>query len=138
LEVHPKFKNAVHAYLISSAFFFYWQATSNCRDLNPSDITLAPYPDLSVVLKDLNRLSIEAEKDYRAKAKILRMKNKKTGLVEIESLTPANSKHVIDRIDQLLGSVLHLNGDLTDHIINYDTKYRLGADGREPDSNDDE
>src|SRR5207253_2945722 len=108
LGVNPKFKNAVHAYLISSTFFFYWQAISNCRDLNPSDIILAPYPDLSACLQDLNRLSIEAEEDYRAKAKILRMKNKKTGLVEIESLTPANSKHVIDKIDKLLGSVLHL------------------------------
>jgi len=138
LEVNPKFKNAVHAYLISSVFFFYWQATSNGRDLNPSDIALAPYPDLSAALQDLNKLSTEAEEDYRAKGKILRMKNKKTGVVEIESLTPANSKHVLDKIDKLLGSVLHFEDDLTDYIVNYDIKYRMGADALKPDRNDDE
>ena len=76
--------------LISSMFFFYWQATLNCRDLNPSDITLAPYPNLDDSLDKLIKLSAEAESDYRAKGKIITMNNKKTGKVEIESLTPAN------------------------------------------------
>lgn len=128
LKVLPKYKGAVHAYLISSMFFFYWQATSNCRDLNPSDITLAPYPNLDDSLDKLIKLSAEAESDYRAKGKIITMNNKKTGKVEIESLTPANSKAIIDKIDSVLGADAGLDPELTYYIINHDLKYRMGAD----------
>ena len=131
LDVVPKYKNAVHAYLISSLFFFCYQATSNCRDLNPSDILLAPYPDVDRHLTQLTHLSDEAERDYRAKAKIIRMQNKLTGKVEIESLTPANSKAVIDQIDVVLGNNCGLPIELIDYIINYDLKYRLGQDDAE-------
>jgi hypothetical protein len=132
LEVVPQYKNAVHAYLVSSLFFFHYQATSNCRDLNPSDILLAPYPGLDKQLTRLTRLSMEAERDYRKKAKIIRMRNKLTGLVEIQSITPANSKPIIDEIDSLLGPSAGLSSELTDHIISYDLKYRMGADELEP------
>ena len=114
--------------LISSMFFFYWQATSNCRDFNPSDITLAPYPNLDDSLDKLIKLSAEAESDYRAKGKIITMNNKKTGKVEIESLTPANSKAIIDKIDSVLGADAGLDPELTYYIINHDLKYRMGAD----------
>jgi hypothetical protein len=128
LNVLPRFKGAVHAYLISSLFFFHWQATSNCRDLNPSDITLSPYPNLDQSADELSDLSAYAEKDYRAKGKIITMNNKKTGRVEIESLTPANSKAIIDKIDVLLGLDAGLTPEHIDYVVNHDLKYRMGAE----------
>lgn len=128
LRVVAKDKGAVHAYLISSLFFFYWQITSNCRDLNPSDIALSPYPSLDRSREKLSQLSAEAEKDYRAKGKIITMNNKKTGRVEIESLTPANSKAIIDKVDMVLGQNVGLTANETDYIINHDLKYRMGTD----------
>lgn len=128
LSVIPKYKGAVHAYLLSSLFFFCWQVTSNCRDLNPSDISLSPYPNLDESREKLAKLSAAAEHDYRAKGKIITMNNKKTGKVEIESLTPANSKTIIDKIDALLGADAGLSVEFTDYIINHDLKYRMGAE----------
>src|SRR5439155_14922528 len=101
---------------ISSLFFFHYQARANSRDLNPSDILLAPYPALDQNLHELNQLSIEAERDYRAKAKMIRMNNKLTGRVEIESLTPANSKPIIDKIDCMLGRNCGVPIESTDYI----------------------
>jgi hypothetical protein len=84
-------------------------------------------------LHKLAQLSAEAERDYRAKAKMIRMQNKLTGRVEIESLTPANSKPIIDRIDWLLSRSCGLPVELADYIISYDLKYRMGADALESD-----
>jgi hypothetical protein len=128
LRVAAKYKHAVHAYLISSLFFYFYQATSNCRDLNPSDIVLSPFPALDKALEELNRLSREAESEYKSKAKMIRMNNKKTGLVEIESMTPATAKGTIDKIDRALGRAVGLSNELIDYVVNLDVKYRMGAD----------
>jgi hypothetical protein len=121
----------MHCFLISSTFFFYYQATSNCRDLNPSDIYLAPEPDWSSSMKELKELSQAVEKDYTSKAKILKMHNKLTGLVEVESLTPAVSKSIIDEIDRVLTRHYGFTEEELDFIINYDIKYRIGRDTEE-------
>jgi hypothetical protein len=118
----------MHCFLISSTFFFYYQATSNCRDLNPSDISFAPEPDWSSSTKKLEELSKAIEKDYTAKAKILKMHNKLTGLVELESLTPSVSKPIIDEIDRILALHYGFTEEELDFIINYDIKYRMGRD----------
>src|SRR6266487_1536535 len=126
LAVLPRFRNALHSFLLSTTFFVYHQFTSNCRDLNPADILLAPVPDLSGVQPRLNELSLACERDYTAKAKIVRMRNKLTGLVELESLTPARSKPILDQIDQTLAGVYCFTPVEVDHVVNYDIKYRMG------------
>lgn len=49
------------------------------------------------------------------------------------TLTPANPKAIIDRIHWLLGRSCGLPIELIDYIINYDLKYRMGADELESD-----
>jgi len=58
----------------------------------------------------------------------VKMNNKLTGLVELESLTPANSKPIIDEIDRALARHYGLSDEELDFIINYDVKYRMGAE----------
>jgi len=118
----------MHCFLLSSTFFFYYQATSNCRDLNPSDIFFTPGPDWSPSRNELKELSQVVEKDYISKAKILKMHNKLTGLVEVESLTPAVSKPIIDEIDCVLARHYGFTEEELDFIINYDIKYRMGRE----------
>ncbi len=134
LSVNSRYKHIVHSFLLSSTFFLHYQSTSNCRDLNPSDILCTPVPDLSLVSIQLENLSSKAEDDYIAKGKVLKMQNKKTGLVELESLSPANSKFIIDEIDRVLAKHYGFTDEELDFIINYDIKYRMGRDAEDTES----
>ena len=131
LTVNSEHQKLVHALLLSSTFFLYYQATSNCRDLNPSDIAFAPVPDVYAEQEVLDRLSIEIEADYIGKSRLIKMNNKLTGLVELESLTPAKSKAFIDRIDRVLAHDYGFSDEELDFIINYDIKYRMGRGGED-------
>lgn len=131
LKTKGRYKHTVHTFLLSSTFFFHYQTTSNCRDLNPSDILLAPLPDLTTEINNLEKLSLSIEEDYVAKGKVIQMQNKLTGLVELESLTPASSKALINEIDRILAKHYGLTDDELDFIINYDIKYRMGRDSND-------
>ncbi|MBI2864012.1 MAG: Eco57I restriction-modification methylase domain-containing protein [Chloroflexi bacterium] len=131
LHVRPDYIHEVHALLLSTTFFLYYQAVSNCRDLNPSDILLAPAPDLSAASTALKKLSQAIEKDYVQKGKVLRMHNKLTGIVELESLTPARSKPLLNLIDCALAPCYGFTDEELDFIINYDVKYRMGRESQE-------
>ena len=74
----------------------------------------------------LTALSEKVEKDYESKARTLVMNNKKTGRIELQSLSPAKSKSIIDQVDEVLAELFGLSPEQTDLIINYDIKYRMG------------
>lgn len=56
------------------------------------------------------------------------MNNKLTGLVELESVTPARSKELLDEIDRVLAQHYGFSDEELDFILNYDIKYRMGQD----------
>jgi hypothetical protein len=102
--------------------------------LNPSDIQLFPVPNVKTFPRELEELSQLVEEDYISKGKILKMNNRLTGVVEVESLTPAVSKPIIDEVDHVLAKAFGLTPEELDFVINYDVKYRLGRDSvEEPD-----
>ena len=107
-------------------FFCYFQFTSNCRDLNPSDIRLFCTPKSLFGDTQLAKLSPSIEKDYVSNAKTITMQNKLTGTVELESLSPAKSKPILDEIDTVLAGHYGFTAEELDFILNYDIKYRLG------------
>jgi len=84
-------------------------------------------PNLAEVKGQFKKLSLTIEADYTSKKKIIRMHNKKTGIVELESLNPAVSKLIIDQIDAVLAQHYGFTAEELDFIINYDIKYRMGA-----------
>ena len=118
----------IHCFLLSSTFFAYYQYCSNCRDLNPSDIEQSRLPISLVNNKEWDKLSLLIEYDYTAKGRILKMNNKLTGTVELESVTPSRSKPIIDQIDCLLAQHYGFTHEELDFIINYDIKYRMGKE----------
>src|SRR5262249_3275361 len=61
LAVREQYRHAVHALLLSTTFFVYYQLLSNCRDLNPADIQCFPTPPLDAVLAELEALSLAIE-----------------------------------------------------------------------------
>jgi hypothetical protein len=128
LNVVESHKHSMHVWMLSTSFFVFYQATSNCRDLNPADIELSPIPDLSKSTSILKALSQQIEVDYRSKAKIITMNNRLTGEVKLESLTPARSKQILDQIDRVLAKHYGFTDEELDFIIHYDIKYRMGRD----------
>lgn len=74
----------------------------------------------------LIELSREVEIDYEKKARTIVMNNKKTGLVELESMSPGKSKQVLDKIDIELGKGYGLAAADVDLLVNLDIKYRMG------------
>ncbi|MEO8118311.1 MAG: hypothetical protein ABI606_03180 [Rhodoferax sp.] len=132
LAVLPEYREVVHCILLSSTFYAYQQWTSNGRDLNPADIELVPIPK-TVDFARLCELSSEVEIDYESKARTIVMNNKKTGLVELESLTPSQSKPALDKIDFALGPSYGLSQSDVDLLVNMDIKYRVGSDSDDTD-----
>ena len=61
---------------------------------------------------------------------------KKVGMLHIQSFQPRESKSLIDEIDRILARHYGLTHEELDFIINYDFKYRMGADATAPDEGD--
>ncbi|MEI6139583.1 MAG: hypothetical protein WCP85_09975 [Mariniphaga sp.] len=119
-------RNIFHSLISSSLFFLYYHAKSNCRDLNPSDITQFQFP--TSILKEMALVG------YSEKLQSGLMENswfqirnqKQTGEVKIQSFTVSSSKPIIDQIDTVLAQHYGFTEGELDFIINYDIKYRMG------------
>jgi len=117
-----------HSILSSSLFFLFYQARSNCRDLNPSDITNFKFP-LSVLNdKQLIVLSKKLQKSLEENSWFQIRNQKQTGEVKIQSFTSSLSKHILDEIDTVLAKHYGFTNEELDFIINYDIKYRMGKE----------
>jgi len=69
--------------------------------------------------------------DIQKNSKMLKMTYKKFGVMEIQCTYPRYSKSIIDEIDQTLAQHFAFHDDALDFIVNFDIKYRLGADDGE-------
>jgi tRNA1(Val) A37 N6-methylase TrmN6 len=119
---------AIHTLLNSSLFFWMYQQLSNCRDLNPSDIGTFRVPN--ALLQDPVFVSLSKKlQDSLEENSWFQVRNQKqTGEVKIQSFTPSLSKSIIDEIDRALAPHYGLSDEELDFIINYDVKYRMGAE----------
>jgi len=57
---------------------------------------------------------------------MLEMNYKKEGRLRIECIYPRMSKDTIDEIDRVLARHCGFDADMSDFLINYDVKYRMG------------
>lgn len=123
-----KWVRPVIAALSSDLFWWWYTVSSNCRDLNPYDLDNFPLP-LSI-LEDpkLLQLSKEYLDDIVDKSTMLVRNQKRTGRTETQSFKIQKSKFIINEIDRVLARHYDLTDEELDFIINYDIKYRLGAD----------
>ena len=122
-------RDAVLCILSSSLFYWYFILTTNCRDLNPIDLTEFPFnpKELSKAhLKSLVELSTELMNDYQEKSVMKQKTSKITGEISYQEFYPRVSKPIIDQIDQVLAQHYGFTDEELDFIINYDIKYRMG------------
>ncbi len=96
-----KIVKPVIAVLSSDIFWWWYTLTTNCRDLNPSDIQNFPLPRSAL---DDTRLALLGEnylKDLQTNSTVQTRNQRQTGLTETQSFKILKSKRVIDDIDLL-------------------------------------
>lgn len=125
---HKKQIRPMIATLSSNAFWWWYTVTSNLRDMSPANIMDFPVPASIFSDLSLNSLGQKYLKDITANSAILVRQQKSTGRTETQSFKIKNSKHVIDEIDRVLASHYNFTKEELDFIINYDIKYRMGAE----------
>ena len=84
-------------------------------------------------LKKLEGLCANLMKDYRSLSQKKEKTSSKTGLICYQEFYPRLSKSLIDQIDAVLAGHYGFTPKELDFIINYDIKYRIGADDEDGD-----
>ena len=116
--------------LNSSLFYWFVTVFSDCRNLNKRELDAFPI-DLDAMdrssrnalvklaadlMRDLERNSVE---------RTMRFSHDK---LTVQCIYPKASKRIIDKIDTVLARHYGFTGEELDFIINYDIKYRVGAE----------
>lgn len=113
--------------LNSSLFFFWFISVGNGRNITSVDVASFPVGALSSSSsRRLDDIFTRLMEHYRANSRILTRRD-----CEFQEFRPALSKPIIDEIDAVLGDHYGFTADELDFIINYEIKYRLGADQAE-------
>lgn len=118
----------VIAALSSDVFWWWYCVTSNCRDLNPYDVQNFPLPKSAVADTKLARLGKQYLADLAANSTMLVREQRQTGRTQTQSFKIQKSKPIIENIDRVLACHYGFTEEELDFLINYDIKYRMGAD----------
>ncbi len=112
--------------LLSSGLYWWWYTiTSNCRDLNPSDIDNFPVPKSIFSDSSISKLGDKYLEDIKKNSVMLKREQKQTGVTETQSFIINKSKLIINKIDKKLAYHYHLTDEEVDFLINYDIKFRM-------------
>ncbi len=113
--------------LNSTLFYWFYQVRTNCRDFNPSDYRTFPVPK-SLADQDMSGLGQQLQESLDRSSLFSSVSHSKTGSIAYERFSPRNAKPIIDEIDRVLARHYGFTDEELDYILNYDIKYRLGAD----------
>jgi hypothetical protein len=118
--------------LWSTLHYWAYQARTNCRDFNPSDIEWLPIPDsLLKGTPEFSKLTREIMKCLEQTSTVAGGTYSVGGSVRYERFKPRMAKAVFDQIDTHLAKYYGLTDEELDFIVNYDIKYRMGQDDEE-------
>ena len=120
--------------LNSSTFFFYFIAFGDCFHCGKEFVESFPAGldrMKTNLATEISKLSFKLIKDYKRNSVRKVAQSKVTGRVEYDEFWPRYSKPIIDEIDTILAKHYGFTDEELDFIINYDIKYRLGADADE-------
>lgn len=125
-----RFVAPVTAALSSSTFYWFWRAMFDGYHCGKDNIQAFPFDprqmsdDVEVQLESLSNTLSESLKG-NAQRKTVRYRG--TGIVEYDEFNVKASRSIVDKIDVTLASYYGFPSDISDFIINYDIKYRMGA-----------
>ena len=109
--------------------FHYWlyQARTNCRDFNPTDLESVPIPDsVAGGVAEFGQLSRRVTALLERTSEVAEATYDVGGRVRYQRFRPRAIKGIIDEIDGVLAMHYGFTDEELDFIINYDVKYRMG------------
>jgi len=121
---------AIVSVLSSNLWWWYYTLhfdMYNCKDYMIFGFPFS-YPKDNVIIERLSELGNMLIIDMINNAERKYQEYATTGAREQLIFVPSKSKHIIDKIDIVLGEYYHLSDDENDFIINYDIKYRQTRD----------
>ncbi len=117
------------ALLNSSLFYWFWRTTSDGFHCGYSDVFSMPYVPIRDPAKLKQIISLNAElMAEMANTSVERSITTKAGKIIYQEFSPGQVKHILDRIDTALADHYGFTDVELDFIINYDIKFRMGAD----------
>jgi hypothetical protein len=135
LNFDDDFKRYLSLAALSSSLFYWFNIVhSDCRNLNKRETISFPVPNPNDFLaKERNALIgivNSLMEDYGKNSSMRTVNYKNRGKVSVQYFNFRPSKPIIDQIDRLFGKYYGFTDEELDFIINYDIKYRMGADER--------
>ena len=120
-------RDALYCCLWSTLHYWLYQARTNCRDFNPSDLESLPIPNsISNGDSKFSRLAQNLTNRLQETSDVASASYNVGGNIRYQRFTPKLSKPIIDQIDRVLAEHYGLTEEELDFIINYDIKYRMG------------
>jgi hypothetical protein len=114
--------------IINSTLFYLWfVVVGNGRNVTLRDIQTFPIPETlktPAAAKLFGRLFADLMADYKRHS----VKKQRKDGVQYQEFNPSESKPLMDKIDVALADHFGLSSDDLDYVLNYDVRFRLGAD----------
>jgi len=132
LFVSEKLDAKVLTAILNSSLYYWWfLILSDSRHLNLREIEHFPVSlskISSTIKSELANTCEQLMKDYKKNSVRKDTEYQTTGRVIYDEYYPRLSKPIIDEIDRALACHYGLSDEELDFIINYDVKYRMGAE----------
>ena len=117
------------ALLNSSLFYWFWRTTSDGFHCGYADVYSMPYIAIQDPQKVKQIISLNAElMAGMANTSVEKSITTKAGKIIYQEFSSGQVKHILDKIDVALADHYGFSDVELDFIINYDIKFRLGAD----------
>jgi len=127
-------RDTVFCCLWSTLHYWVYQARTNCRDFNPSDLQYLPLPEaIANGLPELGELARRTDECLEENSKVGTASYSVGGGVQYERFRPKLAKPIIDDIDTVLARHYGFSEEELDFLINYDIKYRMGGGAEDED-----
>ena len=127
---NPLIRDTAFCLLWSTLHYWLYQAKTNCRDFNPSDLESVSVPEsIANGVAHFEGLAKRITNRLEETSEVGSATYRVGGAVQYQRFSPASAKSIIDEIDRVLAEHYGFTDEELDFIINYDIKYRMG---REP------
>ncbi len=120
-------RNTAFCCLWSTLHYWLYQARTNCRDFNPSDLESMPIPrSVAEGIAKFQHIAQRITDQLERTSDVATATYNVGGRVRYQRFNPKAAKPIIDEIDYVLAEHYGFTDEELDFIINYDIKYRMG------------
>lgn len=122
-------QQSIIALLNSSLFYWFWRTTSDGFHCGYADVYSMPYIAIHDAQKVAKIASLNTElMTQMAETSVEKSITTKAGKIVYQEFSSGKVKHILDKIDAVLAEHYGFSDEELDFIINYDIKFRMGAD----------